>query len=84
MNQATWVLFPSERDDEPSLDPDLSDGSDSMKKRVHPYRFSGKNYSFDQANDSSILENIRRWSLDYFANNSVINRSNYQKLKELH
>jgi hypothetical protein len=55
-----------------------------MKKRVHPYRFSGKNYSFDQSNDGSTLENIRRWSLDYFANNSVINRSNYHKLKELH
>ncbi len=33
--------------------------------------------------EKSILDNLRRWTSDYFANNSVIHQSNYTPLKDV-
>jgi len=52
-------------------------------KKAHPYKYSGKNYSFDKLNDLPILEGVKRWSTDYFNHNSVVNKSNYTKLRDL-
>lgn len=33
--------------------------------------------------EKSILDNLRKWTSDYFANNSVIHQSNYTPLKDV-
>lgn len=45
-----------------------------------PYRFSGKNHSFDPQVEKPILKQIRAWSNDYMKNNSIVHKSSYISL----
>jgi hypothetical protein len=59
----------------------MHDGETS--RLYQPYKFSGKSYSQDLSVEKSILDNLRRWAVDYFAENSVIHKSNYTPLKDV-
>lgn len=48
-----------------------------------PYKFSGKSYSQDLSVEKLILDKIRKWAVEYFADNSVIHKSNYTPLKDV-
>ena len=69
----------------------MNDGSDSdnmdetgqKRGNLQPYKFSGKNYSFDMHQEKIILGNLRLWAVNYLNENSVIHKSNYQLLKEV-
>lgn len=62
-------------------DVEMQDGDSN--KLYQPYKFSGKSYSQDLGVEKSILDNLRRWAVDYFAENSVIHKSNYTPLKDV-
>lgn len=87
---ASWVLFPAcPSDDKPKENENEEEGGEDSTeenpklRKSHPYKYSGKNYSFDTNNDLPLLEGVKRWSADYFAHNSVVNKSNYTKLRDL-
>lgn len=61
----------------------MIDTESGTTRAYQPYKFSGKSYSQDLSVEKAILDNLRRWTIDYFANNSVIHQSNYTPLKEV-
>jgi len=64
---------------------DSDEGSQDGEKLAgrQPYKFSGKNYSFDTQQERPILDCLRKWSVDYLSNNSVFHKSNFLQLKAI-
>lgn len=57
--------------------PDGTTRSDKMiekseKRKYTPYKFSGKSYSFDYAQEKVIVENLRQWQDHFFTKSSFI------------
>ncbi|CDW75388.1 alpha telomere binding protein [Stylonychia lemnae] len=52
------------------------------KRRYKPYKFSGRSYTFDINHEKIIMDNIRTWGQNYFANNYVITKDMYMLLKD--
>ena len=48
-----------------------------------PYKYSNKNYSLDLTVHKSIVKGLRKWSIDYFANNMCVHISNYTALAQV-
>ena len=64
-------------------DAEMQDSEITTCRSYQPYKFSGKSYSQDLSVEKPILDNLRRWAIDYFADNSVIHKSNYTPLKDV-
>lgn len=45
---------------------------DNDKTGLYPYKFSGKQYSFDQASEMAKLTTSRDWSIKYLSEHTVI------------
>lgn len=52
------------------------------KSGLYPYKFSGKQYSFDQASEMTKLTNSRDWSIKYLSEHTVITQY-YTELRDL-
>ena len=48
-----------------------------------PYKWSNKNYSIDMSVHKHILKALRKWAIDYLANNMVAHISSYTALVKL-
>lgn len=64
-------------------DVDMQDAENNTSSSYQPYKFSGKSYSQDISVEKSILDNLRRWAVNYFAENTVVHKSNYTPLKDV-
>lgn len=53
------------------------------RRKYRPYKFSGKNYTFDINHERAILDNLRNWACNYFAKEYVITKEMYKLLKDL-
>lgn len=53
------------------------------KRRYRPFKFSGKNFTFDIAHEKPLLDDLRRWSCNYFQNEYVITKEMYKYLKDI-
>ena len=82
---SSWVLFGCENIDEAMSDGEgnQNGANQEYELRYKPYRFSGKNHSFDTQVEKPILDGMRSWSFDYFNNNTVIHKSSYTSLREV-
>lgn len=79
---SSWCLFSTNGESRHSdCDVEMQDGEGN--RLYQPYKFSGKSYSQDLSVEKSILDNLRRWAFNYFAENSVIHKSNYIPLKDV-
>ena len=54
-----------------------------QKRKYRPYKFSGKTYTFDMNHEKAILDDLRNWTLNYFAKEYVITKDMYKLLKDL-
>ena len=59
------------------------DGQNPGQTDYDPYKFSSKHYSLDMTVHKSICKNLRKWAIDYLANNMVIHASSYTSLKNI-
>jgi hypothetical protein len=53
------------------------------RRKYRPYKFSGKNYTFDVNHERGLLDDMRSWTRSYFLNEYVITREMYKLLKDL-
>ncbi len=53
------------------------------RRKYRPYKFSGKNYTFDVNHERVLLDDLRGWTHNYFANEYVITKEMYKLLKDL-
>lgn len=51
--------------------------------KYKPYKFSGKNHSFDSKTERAHIQNLRQFSGDYLGHNSVIHKSTFTPLGEV-
>jgi hypothetical protein len=75
---SSWCLFGIEDDESPD-----DKNSDEGEAACRPYRFSGKNYSFNSQSERQLLRQIKSWSIDYLGNNSVVHLSCFTKLRDI-
>lgn len=75
---SSWCLFSSDVEhlaNEESEEPEDEEGEEGTSARelkaYKPYRFSGKNFTFE-AQEKRIVDRKRAWVKDYFSNNLVI------------
>lgn len=81
---SSWVLFGCEDiDDEMSDGEGNENGGNKYERKYKPYRFSGKNHSFDGQIEKAILDQIRGWARSYLNENTVIHKSSYTPLREV-
>jgi len=85
---SSWCLFntteeSNRRSNLVDEDAEMQDSEITTCRSYQPYKFSGKSYSQDLSVEKPILDNLRRWAIDYFADNSVIHKSNYTPLKDV-
>ena len=82
---SSWVLFSAEDAEVGgNMSDNDSDNGGNLSGKFKPYRFSGKNHSFDPVLEKPILREIRSWTNEYMSSNSVIHKSSYTSLKEAH
>ena len=89
---ASWTLFETNpkhalaRGDDSGSDHEMADENQADGEQAagasdyDPYRFSSKNYSIDMSVHKSILKGLRKWTIDYLANNMVVQVSSYTSL----
>ena len=53
------------------------------RRKYRPYKFSGKNYTFDLNHERVIMDELRGWASNYFNKEYVITRDMYKLLKDL-
>jgi len=79
---SSWVLFGCE-----DFDDEMSDGegneNSKYERKYKPYRFSGKNHSFDGQVEKVILDSTRAWAYNYLNENTVIHKSSYTPLRDV-
>lgn len=92
---SSWVLFAlnaqqqgstvkSTREDRLGADEEDEPGADERSDSLmRPYKFSGKNYSFDPMFERPGIANLRTWAGDYLAQNSVVHLSSFTPLREI-
>lgn len=83
---SSWCLFNTSQESSRRMageDVEMHDHEAGTSTSYQPYKFSGKSYSQDLSFEKTILDNLRRWAVDYFSTNSVIHKSNYTPLKEV-
>jgi hypothetical protein len=82
---SSWCLFSTSAASRNSIDDDveMQDNEIPTHTSYVPYKFSGKSYSQDLSVEKPLLDGLRRWAVNYFANNSVVHKSNYTPLKDV-
>ncbi len=90
---ASWSLFETNpkhalKGDDSASDTEMADdangdGQNPGQTDYDPYKFSSKHYSLDMTVHKSICKNLRKWAIDYLANNMVIHASSYTSLKNI-
>ena len=65
------------------MDDDNLKAERQEKRKYRPYKFSGKNYSFDVNSERSYLDDLRDWACNYFLKEYVITRDMYKLLSDL-
>lgn len=58
-------------------------GGNKHERKYKPYRFSGKNHSFDGQVEKVIVDQIRAWAYSYLNENTVIHKSSYTPLRDV-
>jgi hypothetical protein len=53
------------------------------RRKYRPYKFSGKNYTFDVNHERALIDDLRSWTQNYFAKEYVITKEMYKLLKDL-
>jgi len=69
--KGSWCLFVGNEKDEP-LEPKVVNEEKDPKFFTHtPYNFSGKSFTWG-AEDENLLKNLRKWTAETFAKNTVV------------
>lgn len=75
---SSWLLFSATEENAPN-----DNGSDDATGGMRPYKFVGKNYSFNNEHERPILSEIKDWSIDHLSRHSAHHLSSYTPLNEL-
>ena len=75
---SSWCLFHT-------IEPGFNDtSSDTDSAKYRPYKFSGRNFSFEPQIEIPVLKSLRQWASSYLAANSVCHLTHSTPLAEVH
>ena len=90
---ASWSLFETNpkhalKGDDSASDTEMvddanGDGHNPGHSDYEPYKFSSKHYSLDMTVHKSICKSLRKWAVNYLANNMVVQASSYTSLAKI-